>query len=370
MPKQQQAQPWSDDEINKFLSSRGHNPATPEAPPGGTSAADPQATGYPPRPGVMDQIRSYLGIGEAPTGRPPTYGEMDWQQAAGQGAAREAASLGVGAARLAGRALPEGARASIGSALENVPGVTRLEQFADAPAEGPAEYLGSGAMDVVAGSAIPTAGLGNLAARAATRTTPVWVNPLGAGGRWLGSVANPRTVQAARVGGNVAEAAGKGALGGAITDPDDPSAGARHGAEAALGGRAIGGALRSRPVQEIAGTMGRYGIPTGIGYLLAGPAGAGIGGGLGAIANEVGKAARHSAHRYYSGIGQTLDRSGRAVFDSAGRFLGYLPATIGGEAARATSDRPMMTTPRRDTAPPPFELPEGQPDAQAGPQNP
>ena len=108
MPKQA-PETWNDDEINKFLGSRGHTPATPgTAPPvpaGTAPAADPSATGYPPRPGVMDQIRGYLGMGEAPTGRPPSYGEMDWQQAAGQGMAREGASLLTGAARLAGKGM-------------------------------------------------------------------------------------------------------------------------------------------------------------------------------------------------------------------------------------------------------------------------
>src|SRR3974390_185953 len=95
MPKKETAPVWSDDEINSFLGSRGHTVAPPGAPGQPGEAGANEATGYPPRPGVLEQIRGFLGTGTAPEGRPPTYDEMDWQQAAAQGAAREAAKLGI-----------------------------------------------------------------------------------------------------------------------------------------------------------------------------------------------------------------------------------------------------------------------------------
>jgi hypothetical protein len=248
-----------------------------------------------------------------------------------------------------------------------------MEEFADAPAEGPAEYVGQAAADVAGGGMLPALRLGSRAAAMIPRTvTPSSVQPIWNMGQWIGRTTPavvktyPRARTIARGGGNLAEAAGKGAVGGAVTDPNDPVSGALHGAEGAVGGRALGGALRSRPVQEIAGALSRYGIPSGIGYALGGLPGAATGGGLGMIANEAGRAARHTAHRYYSPVGQTLDRFGRAVFDSTGRFLGYLPATVGGEAARVgAGERPQITVPRR-AAPGPFELPESS-DAQSGP---
>jgi hypothetical protein len=372
MPKQQTPQPWGDDQIDKFLKSRGHDPAAP-ATPEGSAAANPEATGYPRGPGVMEQIRSFLGAGDAPPGRAPTYGEMDWQQAAGQGAAREGARLGIGAAKLAGQVLPTSVRNTLGQMAEKVPGVKRMEEFADAPAEGPAEYIGQGAVDIAGGGMLPALRLGSRAAAMIPRTvTPSSVQPVWNMGRWIGRTvpAAVNTYPGARVlargAGNLAEAAGKGAVGGAVTDPNDPGSGALHGAEGAVGGRMLGGALRSRPAQEIAGNLSRYGIPTGIGYAVGGFPGAAAGGGLGAIANEIGKSARHTSQRHYSTIGQSLDRFGRAVFDSTGRFLGYLPATVGGEAARVgAGERPQITVPRR-AAPGPFELPESS-DAQSGP---
>lgn len=364
MPKKQAPETWNDDEINKFLSSRGHTPATPSAaPPEGTAAADPRATGYPPGPGVLEQIRGFLGTGAAPTGRPPTYGEMDWQQAAGQGVAREGAAALTGAGRLASRVVPEGVSKFVAEH-----GGQRLADFADAPAEGPAEMIGGGGLDIALGGLVPEMKLGQLAARALPATRPVWINPLGAGGRWMSQQAYPKTRAALRAAGNAAETAGKGAAAGALTNPDDPAAGAGAGAGAALGGRALGSALRSQTGQEIGGALSRYGIPSGIGYALGGLPGAGGGFGLGALAEQVGKAGRHTAHRYYSPLGQSLDRFGRAMFDKTGRFLGYLPATIGAEAGRVSAgNRPTVTVPRRAEPPPPFDIPGGAPDAQPGP---
>jgi hypothetical protein len=364
MPKQE-PETWNDDEINKFLGSRGHTPAVPGAAPTpeGAAAANPTATGYPPRPGVLEQIRGFLGTGAAPTGRPPSYGEMDWQQAAGQGVAREGAAALTGAGRLASKVVPEGV-----SNFVSEHGGQRLANFADAPAEGPAEYIGSGGLDVALGGMVPSLKLGQLAARALPASRPIWINPLGAGGRWMTQQAYPKARAALRAGGNAAEAAGKGAAAGALTNPDDPAAGAEAGAGAALGGRALGGALRSHTGQEIGGALSRYGIPSGIGYMLGGLPGAGMGGGLGAIAAQVGKAGRHTAHRYYSPLGQSLDRFGRAAFDRTGRFLGYLPATVGAEAGRVSAgNRPTVTVPRRVEPPPPFDIPEGAPNAQPGP---
>jgi hypothetical protein len=286
---------------------------------------------------------------------------MDWQQAAGQGALRETANLGIGAARLAGQVLPGSVRKTLGQAAQSIPGVSRLQEFADAPAEGPAEYLGSGAVDLATGGAMPAFRLGDAAAAMLPKATPIFAG----GGRGFRAIANPTAAKIARYGGDVGETAAKGALGGAVANPDDPMTGAMAGGGAALGGRALGAGLRTHTGQEIGGALSRYGIPTGVGYAVGGLPGAAAGGGLGAIANQVGGAARHTAHRYYSPLGQRLDRFGRAVFDSTGRFLGYMPATAGIAAGRASGGG--VQRGRETMYPPTYPHEESEPNAEPGP---
>ncbi|HEY2530286.1 MAG TPA: hypothetical protein VGJ20_20510 [Xanthobacteraceae bacterium] len=379
MPKKTAPPMATDKEMNDWLTERGYDLSRPQQPPAaqpGTTQAGSSASAA-GAPGVLDRIRSALPSlgfsefsGEPATpsdlGRPPTYGEMDWQQAAGQGAARKAASLGVGAARLAGRALPEDVRGRVGGAIEGIPGVRRLEEFADAPAEGPAEAIGSGLTDVAAGGMLPAMRLGTLAANvlpktsAVTQMLPAWVNPLGTGaqlmrGTGTGYIRNPAARWAAKTAGNVAEGAGKGALAGAVTNPDDPAAGAEAGALGGVAGQGVGAAMRSPVGQWIGSHAARWGPGIlaeeamrhgGVSPYVTGPLGLG-----------------YLIHQYNSPVGSALGRFGHAVFDRGGRFLGYVPAVAGAETARATSDRPMVTMPQR--AEPPYD--PGASDAEPRP---
>ena len=382
MPKKPETPAWSDDEINSFLSSRGHTLAPQGAPaqPGAAGAEEP--TGYPPTPGVLDQIRNFFQTGVAPEGRPPTYDEMDWQQAAGRGFARGAASLGLGAAHLAGQMLPTSVRKTLGQATEGIPGVRQLQEFAGTEPEGPAEMAGGGLADLAAGSFVPELGLSRLAARAAplfrrgVQQVPTYVNPLGAGGRWM--MANmptvtyaPRSHAAAQFAARTADTAAKGALGGALTDPEDPATGAEAGAAAALGGRVAGKGLKSRTGQQIGGWIARH-LPTaalgayegsghGTGGMLGGAAaGAALPHVMGVVPRAVTGVTRH----YHTIPGRGLQRFGQAVFDTSGRFIGYTaPTTAGMEAGRiAHGDRPVIDVPRRAGPPPPLpEYPYAQP---------
>jgi hypothetical protein len=373
MPKKETAPVWSDDEINSFLGSRGHTVAPPGTPTQPGSVGAGEATGYPPSPGVLEQIRSFLGGSQITPGRAPTYAEMGWQEAAGQGAAREAVSLGRGAAKLAGQVLPTSVRNTLGQAIEQIPGVQRAEEFATGEPEGPAEYIGSGAMDTVLSALMPQLGLEALAARYAPlfrrgmQQVPTWVNPLGAGGRWMmGHMPTlayaPRSYNAAQTAARATEAGIKGAAGGAIANPDDPAAGAEAGAGAALGGKAAGRALRSETAKQIGGWAARHAPTTALGALLGGHGGHEVLGGAAGMLfpHALGGVTRH----YHTVPGSALNRFGRAMFDSSGRFLGWAAPTEGVIAGRATSDRPVITIPRRAT-PPPVEEPDAQSQAPA-----
>jgi hypothetical protein len=355
----QGSQPFSDAEIDKLLKEREQRTAAP--PPAATPDAGMAS--------ALEQFHNTVTGGGEPR-RAPTYDEMDWQQAAGQGAAREATRLGMDAMRYitpGGAAIanltPQSAKDWIRG---HVPGVQRLEDFANAEPEGPAEYLGSGAVDVALGGLIPELGLSRLASRAAplfrrgVQQVPTWINPLGAGGKWvMGHMPTinyaPRSHAAAQLAARTADTAAKGALGGELTDPDDPVEGAEYGAAAALSGRAAGKALKSKTAQQVGGWVARHAPTAALGgvagelfghqYGMPG-VGAGIGGAMGSlIPHAVGGVTRH----YHTIPGRGLQRFGQATFDSAGRFIGYTaPATAGMEAGKiARGDRPTITIPRR-----------------------
>lgn len=329
MPKKE-PKTWSDDEINNFLKSRGHSTETPTPATEDTVTAGPSGPGYPSGPGVLEQIRSFLGA-EAPTGRQPTYAEMDWQQAAAQGALREAASLGTGAVRVGGHILNQPIRRTLGQLIEKIPGVKQIEEFASSPAEGPAEYIGSVPVDIVAGAMLPS----TKAVQATSQLPGMFVKPLGGAGRFMATKA-PTTGRVAGAVKSGIETGLKGAAGGAIANPDDPTTGAITGAGTALGGRVAGAALQSPTVQYYGGQLARH-LPSAAAGAWFGPHGA-IATPLSAVAGGVGGHALGATTRHYhSPLGRGLDRFGRAVFDSAGRFLGYLPVTVGIAGGRASS---------------------------------
>jgi hypothetical protein len=334
----------SDDEINSFLKER--NWSTPGAAPDAKSAAPEakSAASDPSGPGLLtrgadwlhDEAAQYGLVSDAPEGRAPSYDEMNIPTAMGQGVARELAATGLGINDLAMRHfVPSSwARSKLEELSSRIPGMQRLRDFASAPSEGPAESVGAGLTDVATGAFVPELGigktLGNIVATPMFKRGVGWVtNPAGSGAL-------------ARYAGSAAEMAGKGALGGAVTDPDDPATGAAAGAGAALGGRAVGKALSSGTGKAVGGAIARNmpamaaGAAMGHGSFLY----EAVGGGLGALASEMYGGVRHSAQHglrsYHSPLARYLTRVGRAVFDKSGRFLGYRPVTagmLGGHAA-------------------------------------
>lgn len=363
---------YSEQEMHDWLKSRGYNldigakPGDPAAPANAVPPATSATTSAAPAasPGLLAPLGETAAMvhravaGEGAPGRTPTYAEMDWQQRAGQGAAREMARLGIGAGRLAGQFLPTTVRRTLGDLAGQVPGVKRMEDFAAAPAEGPMEYLGQGAADIATAGLTPSLRLGDLAAKAVTRTAPVWVNPLGAGGRWMAGAANPGTRAAARLAGNIAERAGTGAVGGAIMDPEDPLTGAEYGAGGSVGAAALGRAMQSQFGQNLGGTLMRY-LPASAAYALLHHLGVGELGAVGGGALAHGVA--HGIRGYHSPMGRALHGVGTAAAERTGTAIERnLPAGI--EAGKAAAEsytpqdasdwwertqRPTVTVPRR-----------------------
>jgi hypothetical protein len=372
MPKQEPPIA-TEQEMHDWLKSRGHNldqPSAPPTAPAGQAGAAPPAGGD-GGPGMLEQLHGAVA-GDIQPGRPVSYDDMDWQQAAGQGAARRAAQLGIGAAKLAGQLVPTGVRNTLGQLAEKIPGVSRLQDFAGADPEGPAEMIGAGAVDIAGGGMLPSLGLGSRAAAMVPKTitgtvTPGAVTPIWTAGQWVARAGTPtvnfavknypRATKAARFAGDVAESAAKGALGGAVASPDDPMTGAEYGAGGAIAGRGTGAALQSRIGQYVGGLAGRYAPTTALGAMLGHgygvPGSAAGAAGLGTLAHGVlGK----TAHHYHSPLGQSLDRAGRAIFDSAGRFLGYLPGTVGMVSGRAATEGQPTFAPRATMPAPEEEL--------------
>lgn len=401
MPKPKEDS-YSEQEMRDWLKARGYDIDTGGKTPdthAPANAVPPAATPTAPAaPGASSGIiapltktatelhRTFAGEGEP--GKPPTYEQMDWQQKAAQGGLREGARFVTGAGKLAGQLVPTSVRRTLGDLAEQVPGVKRMEEFGAHEAEGPMEYLGMGAMDVAASALTPNLGLGSLVSKfvPATRTVPtmtrvatapVWVNPLGAGGRFMQTapqfvagttkVANPSTVRAARGVGNFAENIGKGAVGGAVMDPEDPKTGAEYGGVASATTQAVGRALRSGPGQHLLGSLARY-IPAGAAYALLHQLGHEIAGELaagGLAARTFAHGVAHDIRGFSTPVGQYLRGVGEAGARKTGQFMqrnlpagieagkaaaaGYTPS----QGADAASDwwertqRPTVTVPRR-----------------------
>lgn len=349
----------TDDEINKLLKSNGYDPKTGQriggapAEPGRTAPSEAQAapaedTG----PGVMSAIGNTLfnisGMDTPTPGRAPTYEEMGWQGRLGQGAMREMARLGVGAGRLIGKLSP-----SLGDYAERVPGVKRMEEFADAPAEGGWEYPGMALGDIAAAGLVPGGAAGRIAS--AIPRVPTFVRGAGFVPRMTKTaqvLSNPTVQKAA----GAVETLGKGAAGGAIMNPDDPVRGAEFGAGGAVAGGALGKALTSRFGSNLGGTLARY-LPAGVAAALLHHFGASELGSLGggAVAHGI----THSIRGYHTPAGSLLHRLGSRGTRKAGQAAKeLLPGGIeGGKVSKENLSederraknlvRPQVDVPRR-----------------------
>lgn len=284
MAKKEPIKAASDADIDAWIKTLGHPSA---------DIAEAPAAGGP------DRYQGILGSG-------PLEGVQ-------RGLAKEGASLAVNTARLGNRAIglvSPSLRSRLSDLAEQVPGMKGLEAFADAPKEGIGEHIGGFGMDVAGGLGLGEIGVGSKIAQGASMIAPTGRFVRGMGfmpTRW-GKVAGAAST--------AGEAAAKGAIGGAVADPDDPIRGAEFGA---AGGAAVPGvsrALGSRMGQFVGGAAAR-GVPA-MGLHALGMHGPGL------------HLFRHAGSSYHSPLGRWLTRFGHAVFDRAGRVIGYIDPVTGG----------------------------------------
>lgn len=326
----------SEKELDDWLKSRGYDfkdgtiqppqPATP-VPKSDASAATPPTT--------------------TTTDEGPGYGES-----LARGLGKSMVSTATGAGQLAGQLVPTSVRKTLGQLAESVPGVKRAEEFSREPYQSFTEGAGGLAGDVATGLMMPELGIARAAkylapSKQVATTVPMWVNPLGAGGRWMlanttRSVQNPQTVERLGKAGQIVENAAKGAVGGAATSPDDPLSGAAYGAAGGLTQRGLGELLRSKYGQTIGDLIFRY-VPASVagglvGYATHGMSGAVTGAGSGAGALHMGRQIAHGLQHATRGsigyhgtpVGRKLGGAGAATSRGIGHALGYVDPVTGG----------------------------------------
>jgi hypothetical protein len=348
----------SDKDIEGWLKGRGYDfgeGKTPDRPniekaPVASGSAGATPTNEPgPVTSAIESVHDYIA---GPEGIGPQMR---------RGAGKALTSTALGAASLAGQVLPTSVRKTLGQMAQSVPGVQQAQDFANEPYQSFSEGVGGVGGDIVTGLATPELGLNRLAARAVPKTMtvptlthaatpPAFVKPMGLPGRFMQTagqwipgtkqVQNPNIVRRAGQAGQFVENTAKGAVGGAIANPDDPATGAEYGALGGLSQRALGAALRNRFGAGLGGILFRYVPASVLGGLIGyqhggvheGITGAGLGA-TGTLGHHVYSGVRHGlAHgvRGYHGVGGQLHKAGRASFDSAGRFLGYVDPVTGG----------------------------------------
>jgi hypothetical protein len=184
--------------------------------------------------------------------------DNDWSIRATVGASKALASIPVGLSRLAANLSPrlgELAKRTRESYPEMDRSISALEEHVDAPSRSKAESIGYGAG--LLGAAALTPGIG--AARVAARAFP----PVFTRAGFVQSF--PRMAAITRGAGAAVDAAAKGAIGGAISDPENPGTAALGGAVLGPAAKGAGAAMQTRGAQRI----GAHVIPHA---LLAAPA--------------------------------------------------------------------------------------------------
>lgn len=291
--------PWTREDVEKFLKSRGGDPAnvdttktdTPDQPESGSL-----------REAIEDQFNFTTGIGK--------------------GIARGASKFGGNVAGMLGKKIPEG-----------------MQQFADEPPEGAGEEFG-GIIGEYGPPSLVGGGLGALASRAIGGTLTPWAaaamsrvnamrqpftRPAAAARSFLGGLAGTRLPQ-------LAGAVAGGAAGGALMNPEQPGLGALAGAAASPAGNVIGKGMASPFGREVGGHAAR-----------------------GIVAYEVYRALKESGvpgselawaialpniRWLRSPVGRRLNRLGDRLVGDTGEIIAILPPGLtGGAAGAATRDQ-------------------------------
>jgi hypothetical protein len=254
-----------------------------------------------------------------------------------RGIAKGAAELGVGAARLAGKGIglvSPNTQSELGELAQRVPGAKQLEAFADRPYADPGEMVGDIGLNLATAAGVGPTRIPGLVKGLAGRIAPTSQYARGVG--WIPT----RFGRVAAGAGTATEAAAKGAVGGAIADPDDPGTGAAAGAIGGAVPVGVGHFMQTPTGGYLGGALARgaAGAATGggLGYLFGGQGGAQRGaeaGGLGALGHGLMHGARHTTVSYHSPIGQWLQKFGKGLFDKGGKLIGWINPTTGGFVA-------------------------------------
>jgi hypothetical protein len=317
-------------DLDKYLKSIGEKPIA-------------EMSTEPPKPAAAAPSEPYQGI-LAP-------GPMEGVQ---RGVAKGAAELGVGAARLAGKGIglvSPNAQSELGELAQRVPGAKQLQEFADRPYADPGEMAGDIGLNLATAGGVGATRLPGLVKGLAGRIAPTSQYVRGVG--WIPT----RFGRVAAGAGTATEAAAKGAVGGAIADPDDPGTGAAVGAAGGVVPGAVSKALQGRAGQYLGGSLARsvagVAVPAAVGYAVGGKQGAEVGGGLG-LTNLVHHGLRHTVVSYHSPMGQWLHKFGKGLFDKGGRLIGWINPTTGGFVAAqiAGSGAPKQAYDRYTTSAP------------------
>lgn len=330
------------DDLDEFMKGLGVPSGKPAK-----KGAEPAAPENDSKSGVMEVIRSLAGTSDIPSGRSPTYEDLPWQAAAGQGVAKGLATLGTEIPQFGNNVIryfsPSTAQ-TLGDLANSIPGVKGIQEFADSPYQGPAERLGSYTTQALGMMVGPPVGkLGQLAKQGVNWAFPPVFRGAGKGALRTGWTFNPAlgrsgtrsAMKWAGRTGNTAEAAGRGALAGAIANPDDPQTGAVTGAVGGAGAPIAGAALRSQ-LGKFLGTMSlpeiasyiathKLGVPY---YPVAGPL----------------------LIWHQSPVSRQLRRVGNKIFDSAGRLVASVRSEVAGYSASSAAQSLEPRSPGGDTS--------------------
>ena len=279
-------------------------------------------------------------------------GGPKWYQQAYEGATRGLSGLAATALKYGAYATPlQGAAPEIAEWMQDQPIIQDLQRHADEPDATAWETAGNVASQVAATSAIPGLGAGSLTESGllalANRLPATYLRGYG----MFPSTLSRLLTRYAAPAGKVATGATKGALGGALSDPEHPGTAAAGGAMAGVLPIPAKAAVANRLTKFAA----RAAVPT-VAYSTAvalahkfGFPGAGnvIASGGMVHLGYIGHRMMHENIRWHtSPIGKNLGMVGTKIVDQFGNLVGSIPSGTAGYFAGPTVGKGMRETPQ------------------------
>jgi hypothetical protein len=261
----------------------------------------------------------------------------DWTIRATVGASKALASIPVGIARLAGNVpqladIAERVRKTYPMADQTI---RNLEGFVDSPSRSWAETAGYGIGTIAGFAGTPGVGAERAAAWALPRFWSRFPPYAFRGGQFV-------TTPAARIGNAAGTAAratdtvAKGAIAGAVSDPDHPLEGAAMGAAGGAVPGVLSPAMRSRTMRSLGGSMAASMGGEAILQLMLKQSVPWY-----AIWPVV-----HNVRWHTRPVGAMLHRVGNNIVDQAGRIVGEIPG--GSAGAIASQQERLYVSPNRE----------------------